>query len=195
LGRFLRVVPWVLIGVRVALGPMIYLLAHRVAGAPMVLVLCLGLFSDIFDGVIARRLSVVTDRLRTADSYADGWYFGWVAAAAWTAAPGPIRAMERPIAVVVIAAASNDAVDLLRYGRLTSFHAYSAKIWGITLFLAAAALLGYHTGVPLLWLAVIAGLITNAEGFAMKLLLPEWEHDVPSLWHVVRRRKHASRFG
>lgn len=187
-GSPVRMAPSALVALRVALGPALYLLtAHGATASALLAVLAAGLLSDILDGVIARRLSVATERLRVADSYADGWYYGWVAAAAWKSAPDAIWAMRRPIAFLAAVMLCNYAFDFARYGRLSSFHAWSAKIWGLTLFVAAAGLLAYHGGTPFLWPPVVAGLYTNVEGFAMKLLLPQWEHDVPSVFHILRR--------
>ncbi len=81
------------------------------------------------------------------------------------------------------------AFDLVKYRRIASFHAYTAKAWGITLFLAAAALLGFHTGGVFLWLAILLGIVSNLDGLAIKVILPEWQPDVPSVFHALRLRQ------
>ncbi|MGC8668380.1 MAG: CDP-alcohol phosphatidyltransferase family protein [Chthonomonadales bacterium] len=185
-----RVTPAALIGLRILLAPILYVIAAQGHAGPILLVLlAAGLLSDILDGVIARRLGIATERIRVADTYADGWYWAWIAAAAWRSDQGVIYAMRGPLAGLAGVMIFNYAFDLVRYERLTSFHAYSAKIWGLTLALAAAALLTHRGNTVVVWVALVAGICTNIEGFAIKLLLPRWEHDVPSLFHLLRRRK------
>jgi len=39
----------------------------------------------------------------------------------------------------------------------------------------------------------VFGIISNIEGIAIKLLLPSWKHDVPSVWHALRLRQAEGR--
>ena len=78
------------------------------------------------------------------------------------------------------------AVDLVRYRRITSLHAYSAKAWGITLFMATIALLVFHTGGVYLRMAIVLGYISNLDGLVIKLLLPTWQTDVHSTFHALK---------
>ncbi len=186
----LQRVPAGLIGLRLLLGPVLYrLCVCRVAGGWIVAVLTLALLSDIFDGVIARRLNVATERLRVADSWADGFFYAWVVAAVCAVAPHVIRPLRGPLLLVLAMQGCSYGFDLLKYGRIASFHALSAKLWGIALFVATIALLGFHAGGIWLWPAIICGLTSNLEGFAMKLVLPTWTHDVKSLRHALRLRQ------
>jgi hypothetical protein len=72
---------------------------------------------------------------------------------------------------------------------LFSFHAYTAKAWGITLFKATVALLGFHTGGVFLWMAILIGISSNLDGLAIKFVLPEWQRDVPSVFHALKIRR------
>src|SRR5215469_1986808 len=76
-------IPWMLVALRLGLCPL--LLAGASAGWNRILLfflLSLGVLSDIFDGIIARRLGVATSRLRRADSLADVIFWLAVLAAA-----------------------------------------------------------------------------------------------------------------
>lgn len=148
------------------------------------------MLSDIYDGVIARRLGIATAPLRVMDSRADAWFFLWVGAGAWFAAPEVVRTYWLPISVEIMLQAAAYSYDLIRYRRITSLHAYSAKIWGVTLYLAAVGLLALHSGV-LIWLAFAAGLASAADAMAIKLILPGWQHDILSFRHALFLR-HAS---
>ena len=85
------------------------------------------------------------------------------------------------------------AVDLLKFRREASYHMLSTKAWGISLFVALVALLGFNmAGWPLL-LAIVLGIITQLEGLAATLILPRWTHDVPTVWHAYQIRQKVMR--
>lgn len=142
------------------------------------------MLSDIFDGVIARKFKIVTERLRVADSRTDAWFFMWVGVSCVVVAPDILRAYVVPIAIEVGLQISSYAYDLLRYKRISSLHAVSAKIWAFTLYLATIGILAYHTGV-LIWVAFGFGIISAIDALAIKLLIPEWQHDVLSTFHAL----------
>lgn len=146
------------------------------------------MLSDIFDGVIARRIGVVTTKLRVVDSRVDAWFFLCVGISAVLAAPLILRAYMVPITIEVCLQAAAYTYDIARYGRITSLHAYSAKLWGFTLYLAAIGLLAFHSGI-LIWVAFVFGMLSAIDAMAIKLLIPEWKHDVLSTFHALRMRE------
>lgn len=175
-------VPPALVGLRFALGPVVYVaIAHQAPAAVVVTLLTAGFCSDVFDGVIARRLGTATPALRKADSYVDICYYAWVAAAAWLAAPGVIAAYAWPLVGLAVLQLLCWGLDVAKYGRIATYHAYSAKAWGIALFLVSAAVLGFRTDGPFVWLMIAAGVVSLLEGIAMTWVLPSWTHDV---WHL-----------
>ncbi|MDB9513122.1 CDP-alcohol phosphatidyltransferase family protein [Kamptonema animale CS-326] len=148
-----------------------------------------GFLSDIFDGVIARRIGASDAQLRQADSWADVCFYICVFASAWLTHRQIVIAFQWPLLAVVFAQLLWWAVNLLKYGKPASYHTYSAKIWGITLFIATIAIFGFdYAGIPL-WLTIISALIHTVEEIAMTLLLPEWKHDVLSIFHALRLRR------
>jgi CDP-diacylglycerol---glycerol-3-phosphate 3-phosphatidyltransferase len=63
---------------------------------------------------------------------------------------------------------------------------WSAKAFGVALFLAFVGILGFgHTGW-LVSLAIAVGIVSDLEGIAISLVLPAWHHDVPSIAHALR---------
>ena len=181
--------PACLIVLRIALGPLLVWAVFR--GAPEALVggiLGVAMLSDIFDGVIARRLKIATARLRVADSWADAWFFGCVGASCWLAKGEVVRHYALPICLELLLQGVSYTYDLVRYGRITSIHAYTAKAWGFSLYLATFSLLLFGVGSPI-WLCFCFGLAAFIDGAAIKLILPGWRHDVPSMFHALRLRQ------
>jgi phosphatidylglycerophosphate synthase len=147
--------------------------------------------SDIFDGIIARRLGVSTAQLRQADSWADVCLFSCIFVSAWIVHQDILVTYSVPLLMIVFAQLLWWVVNLVKYGKPASYHTYSAKFWGITLFIAIVALFGFDYAGVALWLTCIAGTIHSVEEIAMTLILPVWTHDVLSIFHALNIRQES----
>ena len=186
-------IPMALVILRGAIAPVLVGMAwdgHTSWG--WVLLYCLAVLSDIFDGIIARRLGVSTAALRKADSWADRGLYVCVAIAAWLAHPDVILAFKLPLLTILGLQGIWWIVNLAKYGQPASYHTYTAKAWGLTLLVAAIALFGYGYGGVTLWAAILIGVIHTLEELAMTWALPTWHHDVLSLGHALEIRKQLS---
>jgi CDP-diacylglycerol--glycerol-3-phosphate 3-phosphatidyltransferase len=150
-------------------------------------------FSDIFDGIIARRLGVSTAKLRQADSWADVTLYVCIAISAWLVRSGVLIAFRFPLLSVLGCQLVWWIVNLLKYGKPASYHTYSAKLWGITLFIATIALFGFNYSAIALSMAIVVGIVHTIEEIIMTLILPEWTHDVLSIFHaleIIKSKKY-----
>lgn len=173
---------------RLALAPALVLLARTDApGIVLALALVAGFVSDVLDGMVARRAGAVTPLLRRLDSAVDTVFYLGVAYATWHRHPAALRALAVPILIVIGAEALNYAVAYARFRREASYHARSARLWGLLLFVALFVLLATGSAV-LLPVALAAGMVAQVETFAITLVLPQWRHDVPSVWNARRIR-------
>ncbi|MDZ8105483.1 MAG: CDP-alcohol phosphatidyltransferase family protein [Nostoc sp. DedQUE12a] len=145
--------------------------------------------SDIFDGIIARRLNVSNAQLRQADSWADVCLFSCIFISAWLIHRDILIAYRVPLLTVVFVQMVWWLVNLVKYGKPASYHTYSAKFLGITLFIAIIALFGFNYAGVTLWITCIAGTIYSLEEIAMTLILPVWTHDVLSIFHAFNIRQ------
>lgn len=185
----MRHLPAALVSLRFILGPVVFVLAGQ--GFPhwgiFLIVTAAGL-SDLLDGILARRWGVASESLRVADSYVDVWYYVWVAMTVWRAVPEIVLAYQWPLLSILAMQLLAWLVDLLKYRRFATYHAYTAKAWGFGLYFATAALLVWGQAGPFMWLMVVLAWISLLEGIAITLILPRWTHDVPSVWHALRLR-------
>lgn len=190
----MRFLPVALVVIRFFLGPAVFWMAHAGMPRPWIFAaVAVASLSDLLDGIIARRLKVVTERLRVADSWTDTWYYVWVAATVWQLRPDVVYDYRFPLLSVLALQLLCWAIDLLKYRRFATYHAYTAKAWGFALFFATAALLAFDVVGPFMWLAILMGWVSLIEGIAITLVLPTWTHDVLSVWHAWRLREaHAS---
>ncbi len=185
----IQFLPTALVILRFFIGPLLLLNAiNGKIDAWFIVGFVTAFLSDIFDGVIARRLGVSTASLRRADSWADVCLYLCVGISACLVHSDVVIAFSHPLSAVVGIQLIWWVVNLAKYGQPASYHTYSAKAWGITLFVATIALFGFDYGGLTLSLAIAMGIIHTLEEIAMTLILPEWTHDVLSIVHALRLR-------
>jgi len=187
-------VPLLLTGLRASLAPVVVLLAlyapNRIALGVCVSV---AFVSDILDGVVARRLNIATPKLRRLDSIADSVFYAAAVLAAWLLYP---RVIDDHIAALLVLAAlelARYAFDFVKFGREASYHMWSSKVWGVTLFAAFFALLALGFTGPAVALPIYVGIISDLEGLSISIALKDWRSDVPSIFHALRLRNSPVR--
>jgi phosphatidylglycerophosphate synthase len=184
-------IPSILVGLRFVIAPLLLLDAiDRQTGLGFIVAYIIAVLSDIFDGIIARRLGVSTPRLRQADSWADLSLYVCIAASVWLVHPEVVRQFQVPLLTCLAAQLTLHVVCLAKLKNFPSFHTYTAKAWGLTLLVATISLFGFDRA-DLLWGAIVLCLVNSLEEIAMVFILPEWHCDVLSLFHALKLR-HAT---
>lgn len=182
---------------RLLLAPVLVWLVY--ADAPGVVfagVVLVAFLSDYFDGVIARRLGVASAELRHFDSRADLVFYATAAWAVWRLHPDVVRSIAVPGLIVIALDVLRHIFDFAKFGRDVAYHAWSSKVWGLSLALALVLLMGFGISQPFVAITVILGLIAQIEGLLISVALPVWTHDVPTLVHALRiRNALAGRVG
>jgi phosphatidylglycerophosphate synthase len=182
-------IPIFLVTLRLAIAPLLLLDAlEKPITVWFILGYIIAFFSDIFDGIIARKLKVSTVGLRQADSIADVCLYLSIGASLWLVRPEIIIDFKIPLIVVITAQLILYALSLIKFRKPPSFHTYTAKAWGITLFIATIGIFGFNWANGL-WLAIAFCLINTIEEIVMILILPEWHHDILSIFHALRLKK------
>jgi len=187
-GHF-RHVPVLLTSIRAVLGPCVIACAY-LRPDPTLLVSCVvvAFLSDVFDGIIARRLGIATANLRRLDSIADSIFYLCASWAVWVLHPGIILANAAPLVVLAALEGARYLLDAWKFGREASYHMWSSKAWGIALCMAFVA--AFAAGEPGVYpvLAIVIGVIADVEGLLISLTLRSWRHDVPTIFHALRIR-------
>jgi phosphatidylglycerophosphate synthase len=187
--RTLRLIPLALTGLRALLAPvMVFLAVEWPSRAAFGVCLVMALLSDIFDGVVARRLGIATPNLRRLDSIADSLFYVGALFAAWHLEPQVLLAHRAALALLVALEISRYAFDLLKFGREASYHMWSSKLWGLALFAGFFSLLALGRSGAAVAAAIWLGIVADIEGLAISAVLERWKNDVPSIVHAVRLR-------
>jgi phosphatidylglycerophosphate synthase len=184
-----RAVPAALTALRALLAPVVLLLALR-APVPALFGACLtaAFLSDVFDGILARRLGVATPTLRRLDSIADTLFYVAATCAAWHLHRSALTDRLAPLALLAALEVARYLFDLAKFRREASYHMWSSKLWGITLFAGFFSLLALDSDNAAVSAAVYLGILADVEGLAISAVLRRWQSDVPTLWHALRLR-------
>ena len=187
--RYFQRVPILLTGIRALLGPCIVACAYLWPQA-VLLVTCVvvAFLTDVFDGIIARRLNIATANLRRLDSIADSIFYLCALWAVWVLHSQIVLMNVALLVVLGILEGARYILDLWKFGREASYHMWSSKLWGVALFVAFVAI--FATEQPSFFpvLAIGMGVIADVEGILISLTLRSWRHDVPSVFHALRIR-------
>ena len=129
--HFAHKVPLALTALRALLAPVVILLAWM-APNPLAFGVCLSLafLSDVFDGIIARRLGIATAGLRRFDSVADSVFYLAATGAAWLLYPDVIRRQWVALAALGIFELVRYIFDLAKFGREASYHMCGPRKFG-----------------------------------------------------------------
>ena len=96
------------------------------------LFICLfvGLLSDVFDGIVARRIGVATTKLRRADTIVDSLFFTALLIAAWFTHPDLFQKYIVGLVILIGLKVVRMGFEYLKYRRETAYHMWSTKVWG-----------------------------------------------------------------
>ena len=152
--------------------------------------LAISLFTDAIDGFLARRYKVTSVFGSRLDSIADDLTLLSAVVAMFVFEPGFIRKQIPVLIILFILFLVQVTLAFVRYGKMTSFHTYGAKI--ATIFQGIFLLLFFFLTEPLSVLFYITVIITALdliEEIILVLILPEWKTDVKGLYWVLQQER------
>jgi phosphatidylglycerophosphate synthase len=188
--EFRKAIPWGMIAGRALGGPLIVFGAWRGwSGGWLGAIVVLALVSDIYDGILARRWDGETAALRMSDSTADTIFYLGVVWALWIREPGVLRENSWWLVGLFGIEGFRYGFDFWKFGKAASYHSYMAKAWGLLLAVSVVGVLSFGGLRWLVWVAIVFGIVVNAEGMAMSLMLPRWKNDVKTLGRAWKLRK------
>ena len=182
-----KYIPVSLIVFRLILAPIILGLVYFLrdeSRLTVIILMYLGLLSDIFDGIIARELNVSSQRLRRFDSQTDMIFWVSIGVSTWILYPELIASNRIPIITIFVMEGMCYLISIIKFGKETCTHAFLSKMFGITLLIAFTSLIGFnHAGIPF-FTAIVFGVISHVDRILITLILPQWTHDIPSFYHA-----------
>jgi len=185
-----RHLPFALTTLRLLLGPIALACAFaNVARWIFLPILILGTLSDIFDGILARRIGVATPALRRYDSITDVIYYLFILGALWRLCHEVVTHNRWAVGVILASEAGSILVCAVKFGKYPATHSWLAKFYGLCLLSGLIALLAFNAGNwTVIALATVAT-VTNSEIILLHLLATKPPVDVPSIFHWFKREK------
>lgn len=149
----------------------------------------IGLLTDVFDGIFARRFNVSTEKLRRMDSTVDQIF--WLSAVAASAIMcfDFWKANFLKLVLVLGFEAVGYIICFVRFRKEIATHALLAKFWAITV-LAALIDIQLHCSSSFLFdVCVVVGIAARLEIIAILLIIREWTNDIPTFYHAIKLRQ------
>jgi phosphatidylglycerophosphate synthase len=174
---------------RLALVPVLLLLAAANSPHAFVAVLAVAFATDAIDGWLARRFRLESPLGAKLDSRADMALWLSLPIATWLLRPDFVRAEAVSIGVLLASLALPLGAGLAKFGRVPSYHTWLAK--GTAIVLSGAMLSTYLSGP--LWpfrLATALAVSSAIEEVLITALLPELHADVRT-WRAAQRIRAA----
>jgi phosphatidylglycerophosphate synthase len=145
----------------------------------------LGLLSDIFDGIIARRLNVSSPALRRLDSGVDQFFWLSILAGCYIICPHFFNDNGLKISILIIMEAACYAISYIRFGKEVATHAISSKFWTLVLLATMIQVTATCSSVILFNICFYLGIATRMEIIAMLLIIKQWTNDIPTVYHAI----------
>jgi phosphatidylglycerophosphate synthase len=155
-------------------------------------VFSIGFISDIFDGIIARKMKISTEALRRLDSTIDTIFYLCAFVGLYLHFWNVVQSGIAWVIIIIGLKIIRYVYDYIKFRKETAYHMYSAKIWNVLLFLFFLELLFNDRLGIFFTLVIIVGIVTNIESLLTSILLRNWEHDLPSVITLLNRKdKHS----
>ncbi len=149
----------------------------------------LSYFTDMIDGYLARKFNIASTGGARLDSIADDVNVLVSITGLFVFKMDFIKQQQIPIIVLLSLYALQTVFALIRYGKISSFHTYLAKL--------AALLQGlffifiFFLPQPLQVLFYLTALVTSLElieEIILVILLPQWQTDVKGIYWVLKSK-------
>ena len=142
-----------------------------------------GLLTDVFDGIIARRLGVSNEKLRVWDSNVDQiFWISIIATVSWVRFLG-IQKLWVPILIIALLEGLCYLVSLKRFKKPIATHSILAKFWTLTLMTFLLEILLFDSNYTF-WACFTLGFVSRLEILGIIIFLKDWATDVPSIFAV-----------
>ena len=185
----IKKIPFLLIYSRILIGIVIGFIAfyevkhHQLL---IVILMAIALLTDIFDGIIARKLNVTSEKLRIWDSNVD--LFFWLATIVSIFYLNFNFVWENGLWIgsIILLELLSYLISFIKFKKTIATHSILAKFWTITLLLFLIDLcLNGSSQVPF-FICVGLGIISRIEILLIIVNLKKWTTDVPSIFVVKK---------
>lgn len=177
---------------RLVTAPLLIFLAFNDRADIFKWLLAASFLTDAFDGYLSRRFKVASIAGSKLDSIADQLNVFAALTGIIFLRPEFLKQQAILLALLFALYLFKIILALIRYGKISGFHTYAAKVAAILqgVFLILFFFLPEPV-YPLFYLTIIITAIDLAEEIVLVLLLPQWAANVKGLFWVLRKKDNT----
>lgn len=190
--KIIHRIPLLLIYSRLVLGVIVLLMSmahfefYKIAA---VIILLYSIISDIFDGIIARKINISNTSLRRLDSSIDQIFFICFIVATYIECPDFFIDNFIKLTILIGLEVLAYLISYIRFGKEVATHSIGAKFWALILVATLIQITLRCESNFLFDLCIYTGVLTRIEIIAIILILRQWTNDVPTFVHAIRLRQ------
>ena len=177
----------ILSGSRLIIAPLLLYFAWSSRPALFLCFVVVALVTDFLDGYFARKNQQVSELGARLDSLGDLAVYLAAPLSVWWLWPEIIIREAPYVATALTCFIIPLIMGFIKFGRLTSYHTWGAKLSAFLLSSSILLLLLEGPAWPF-HVATIVFVFAEVEELCITALLTRWQPDVASVFHVLRRR-------
>ncbi len=167
---------------RIIAAAAIWILAKKDKPSPFfILIFLFGFATDVIDGMIARQFHTGSAIVATMDGVADVSLYAATLLYLKKFFADIIRAYYVRLRILVLGQLVAWGVCVIKFGHISSWHSYMAKIFGLTIISSVVAVAVFRNH-KILKLLLIVGMIYLIDDVAITLVMPHWRIGVMSVF-------------
>lgn len=155
----------------------------------IVILMSVGLLTDIFDGIIARKLGVSSRKLRIWDSNADQFFWLIVIGSIFYLNIDFVKENYIWIGLIALLELLCYLISYIKFKKPIATHSILAKMWTISLLVFLIDLCLNNTSHVAIIICIVLGILSRIEIILIILKLNKWTTDVPSILVVSKMNK------
>jgi phosphatidylglycerophosphate synthase len=161
----------------------------------IVTLIILGIISDIFDGIIARKLQISSLKLRRMDSLIDQIFWICTLGAAFIICKEFFVREYVKLIIILSIEGLTYVASYIKFKKEVATHAIFSKIWTLTIMATLIEIILSCNSGLLFSICFYVGVLSRLEIIAILITLKQWCNDVPSLYHafLLRQGKEITR--
>ncbi|HMT28674.1 MAG TPA: CDP-alcohol phosphatidyltransferase family protein [Bacteroidia bacterium] len=174
---------------RITAAPVLWYLIYAENKVAFTWLITAAFFTDLIDGVIARKTHHVTRLGSKLDSIGDSLTIvtGVIGLAFFNY---DLVYQHRAIIIsVLVLHFIQLLLSLWRYGKVSSFHTWSAKTAAMAVGVFILITLHFHFIPWLFYLAIVLLIVDGIEDCILVFMFPEWKNDVKGIYWVLKEKK------
>ncbi len=154
----------------------------------ILVIMYIGIITDIFDGIIARKLNVSEKNFRIHDTLIDLFFYISILYYIFEYNSQLFYDNKYLISAIFTLEILMYVISFVKFGKLPSPHALLSKFWGIYIVVEFTLLLLNVNGIHFR-IALVTGVFVHIDRVFIYLFLRKWDHDIPTCYHAYQSRK------